>query len=408
MLLQTPPVSESVYQQPTTTPRIRLDFLDGLRGLAAFYVVLHHAFAEVNPDFNGKGLRPSLLFLTNWLLYGHAAVAVFIVLSGYCLMLPVATSADSKLRGGTWSYLKRRARRILPPYYAALVLSLMLTALISLRPHPFDPRWPASWADFHADALLSHLFLVHNLWNWLAFRIDPPMWSVATEWQIYFLFPLLLLLPLQRRYGLFAPVLVGFVLGYIPHFGFHGALDAACFWYIGLFALGMAGASIGFSERPRECRLRERLPWGALCLAFTAVAVVKLYLKWTNNWISDPLLGLAAVCLIVYCARLRTQGETLRRPLVLRLLESRGAVELGTFSYSLYLVHFPILSLFHIALLSRSVETNLRLILLLSVAVPLAVGASYLFHLAFERRFMPGSPKTERAVVQAAVRSPAP
>src|SRR4051794_20575862 len=62
--------------------RALLPFLDGMRGLAALYVTLHHAAIMVPPD--GMSWGPLRLVLC--LYMGHAAVSVFIVLSGYCLM----------------------------------------------------------------------------------------------------------------------------------------------------------------------------------------------------------------------------------------------------------------------------------------------------------------------------------
>lgn len=62
--------------------------------------------------------------------YGHSAVATFIVLSGFSLMLPIARSSEETLKGGMLGYLKRRSLRILPPYYVALGLSLLLIALV--------------------------------------------------------------------------------------------------------------------------------------------------------------------------------------------------------------------------------------------------------------------------------------
>src|SRR4051812_10624228 len=101
---------------PPPPPRAeRFDFLDGLRGLAALYVVLHHASQDV-PAPMLRGWAAAARFL---LRHGHFAVAVFIVLSGYCLMRPVARDASRQIRGGTLAYLRRRAWRILPPYYAA-------------------------------------------------------------------------------------------------------------------------------------------------------------------------------------------------------------------------------------------------------------------------------------------------
>src|SRR5438270_2616521 len=107
---------------PRRPPAPRLPFLDGLRGLAAVYVVLHHAAMMVPPaGLGGVGSAARFVFR-----HGHYAVAVFIVLSGYCLMLPVARDPCGRLPGGVVGYLGRRARRILPPYYAALGLGWLL------------------------------------------------------------------------------------------------------------------------------------------------------------------------------------------------------------------------------------------------------------------------------------------
>src|SRR5882672_5264093 len=104
------------------SPRLRLEYLDGLRGIAALYVVLFHSMV----GFRGDVLPPALVSALKFMTYGHFSVAVFIVLSGYCLMLPVARSSDGRLSGGFAGYVKRRALRILPPYYAAVSISLLV------------------------------------------------------------------------------------------------------------------------------------------------------------------------------------------------------------------------------------------------------------------------------------------
>jgi peptidoglycan/LPS O-acetylase OafA/YrhL len=78
-------------------PRIRLDFLDGIRGLAAPYVVIHHAYMEVawwqafpgQHIYHGERLPEQFLRAMHFLTSGQLAVDTFIVLSGYCLMLPI-------------------------------------------------------------------------------------------------------------------------------------------------------------------------------------------------------------------------------------------------------------------------------------------------------------------------------
>src|SRR3712207_3890082 len=144
-------------------------------------------------------------------------------------MLPVV-QANGELRGGLLAYLRRRAVRILPPYYAALVFSLLLLKLtnaIAVSPSPQSD-------DFRLDVVVSHIFLVHNLHKAWIYGIDPPMWNVAVEWQIYFLFPLVLL-PIWRRFGTVVCLALSFAIGLAPHVLLNGYLDWSFPWFIGLF-----------------------------------------------------------------------------------------------------------------------------------------------------------------------------
>ncbi|MDQ2798279.1 MAG: acyltransferase, partial [Armatimonadota bacterium] len=323
-------------------PRLRLEFLDGLRGLAALYVVLYHAYQLTT--FDDSRIDAALV----WRI-GHPAVAVFIVLSGFCLTLPIVRSGSKSLRGGPREYFKRRAWRILPPYYAALVLS----ALFLVMAHAAKYRTGFALHDkvlglhLSPGSLLSHLFLVHNLDHVWIETIDVPMWSVATEWQIYFFLPALLL-PVWRRFGALAAVVAGFAAGLLPHYLLPPGrnFDGACPWYLGLFALGMGGAILAFSPR-LQASWRERLPWGGLAavlflllgalIVFVPDALISGYV-----WQTDALAGAAALCLILHGTALVTAPHA--RSATLAALEARPTLWLGAFSYSLYLVHYPILN----------------------------------------------------------------
>lgn len=98
----------------TSKTGLRLDYLDGLRGLTALYVVLFHCRSEFTWQYADGGFSPLLWQMTAWMNFGHYAVVIFIVLSGYCLMLPVVRSQNKTLAGGLRGYLKRRAWRTLP------------------------------------------------------------------------------------------------------------------------------------------------------------------------------------------------------------------------------------------------------------------------------------------------------
>jgi peptidoglycan/LPS O-acetylase OafA/YrhL len=336
-------------------------------------------------------------YVLGWLRYGPYAVDVFIVLSGYCLMLPVAQSVEGGLRGGLGAYLKRRARRILPPYYAALILWCLL--LLAWR------RWQQSvgltleddswWTQLSPGRVLAHLLLIHN-WrrDWIG-GIDPPMWSIATEWQIYFVFPALLL-PVWRRLGSLAAIVSGFGVGLAPLAlpVWHANLIRACPWYVGLFALGMAATSIGFSDRAREKQWNANIPWGVVTITLFGILCVVIRRlfpdAWVDNlWEVDALIGAMAACLLIYCARQATWHAGRTPSLVLRLLEARWAVALGVVSYSFYLVHFPILAKLNSVLSSRHLSVPVYLALLWGLGMPLVLGLTYLFHLAIERRFLP-------------------
>src|SRR5450432_2883737 len=118
-------MSDSITQPDSgeTTARPHVAFLDGMRALAALFVVLHHCMLQVNLD--KVSVSPGLSKIVQVLLLGHDSVDVFIVLSGFCLAMPVVRG-DGFVSGGALNFFKKRARRILPPYYFALALSLLL------------------------------------------------------------------------------------------------------------------------------------------------------------------------------------------------------------------------------------------------------------------------------------------
>jgi len=364
---------------------LRLAYLDGLRALASGYVVLFHAL----PGFSAPYLTGPWRLFKRAFAYGHEAVAIFIVLSGYCLMLPVVRKDPTRLAVAFAPFVGRRAKRILPPYFAALAVSLALLATVPvLRTRGTGTIWDDSLPGLDAGAVTSHLLVVHNWFPSYGYQINGPLWSVASEWQIYFFFPLLLL-PLWRRFGMLGALLGAALVGYAPLWLGPAAAHVAIPWYLLLFTFGMAAASIGFAPHELERKLRSGLPWAWLCAGLWLACVV-LSNAAAKLWFNlkpavDPLVGLATATLLVHLTR---QGIAGQRSHLLRLLEWRPLVTLGHFSYSLYLTHLPVLALCFFAL-RRFGVSGAPFTLTLCLAGGLAsLLLGYGFHVLVERPFM--------------------
>lgn len=351
--------------KPALTGRDRITGLDGVRGLAALFVVVHHCRLFSFPGFPAD---TGPLWLSP-LLYGHLAVVVFIVLSGYSLALGPA-GREWNL-GRIRTFLRRRAWRIIPAYWAALVFSFLVARLLVTETPGVVPT---------GKSLLTYGFLVQDVVS--APSPNSAFWSIAVEAQLYLLFPLLLLL--RRNIGavaLVVCVLTGVVLiealsGQVP--AFMSLLHLTPEFAV-LFTLGAVTAGI---------RRDSRIPWPWLALAGGAVLVVLIAVLGPvraigNYFWLDLLAAFPVAALLVGLA----QG---RPSWLIRVLDSAPLRFLGKCSYSLYLVHVPIVAVVSHLLVRAWLPAGTPAFLLTAVlAVPLAVlfarGFAAVFELPFQR-----------------------
>lgn len=349
----------------------RLDYLDGLRALAAICVMLTHACAIVYPRH-----APEVISLLMSL--ARPSVDLFITLSGFCLMLPVLKAG--KLSGGAGQFYKRRARRILPPYYFAIGLSLLLAFTIIGK--PTGSYWDTG-LPITTKGVLAHLLMLQSVYA--GAQIDGPTWSVAVEWWIYFLFPALLVL--SARFGhlrttaaiLTSSVLVWLAIG-------HTRLAGSTPQYVGLFAMGTLAAVIAYGNDRQWSRVRSQRVWAWIAAILTpapfaaAYVLGKLFVERQIGWL-DLILGLWGFSLLIAVS----QPESRLRPLV----SWKPLAFVGTFSYSLYLLHYPLEQVFW-QYLSRPLGLGKTMTLAVdaSVGSVAIVAASYVFFLFCERPFM--------------------
>jgi peptidoglycan/LPS O-acetylase OafA/YrhL len=383
---QAAPATEPALAPPPPRPRPHLRFLEGIRALAALMVYANHAYAQAwNPLLNRY---PTGLFkvFSYTLVTGHFAVTVFIALSGFCLALP-AVSTGGALRDGVKGFLTKRARRILPPYYAALGLCLLL--IYTIIGKPSGSLWDVP-IIVDAQAITSHVLLVQNFFR--TGRINYVFWSIAVEWQIYFLFPPLLWL--ARRRGMLLTTAFFLVLGYALAFPLVDTrFGRANPHFIGVFALGVLAAFIAYSEQETFARWRRFQHYGTvaaaiLALTLSSVAFLGLGVTKTMNALLDLGIGLFTFFLLIGCA-------TQARGKVTRLLSLPPLAKLGTFSYSFYLVHAPLLQILWLyGTEPIGLSFQQTFVVLMTLGLALVLLASYGFFWMFERPFLSSGAKT--------------
>ena len=363
----------------------RLNFLDGIRGLCALYITIYHAQL-----YAGHWIKRAELedFLKPWhffFSYGSYAVPIFLVLSGYCLTIPIAIKNEKKLNRGFSTYIKRRARRILPPYYVALGLILALIMVVPILQVPHNTNWDTK-LPINAGVILSHLLLVHNVSKEWLFKINGPMWSIAIEWQLYFVFPVLLFF--WRKLGLIGTTALSLFVG-ISLSKLSVTAHVMHVWFLGLFVLGMLAAAVSFSKEKLWSTLRNKIEWNIFTPVVVVLTLTVLALDTftpIDRVLLDLIVGFGACSIIVQFALIELKQE--QRPWLLKILNSKVAEKLGVASYSIYLIHSPIQGLINLLALPIEMTPTWRLLFMVLVAVPVSMGISYLFYLLVERRFV--------------------
>lgn len=352
----------------------RIPGLDGVRGLAALYVVLNHCWLLSFPGYPAN-TGPGWL---DWLVHGRFAVVVFITLSGFSLA--VAPAGHGWRLGGLRCFARRRARRILPAYWAALAGSALIAAAMPFLPQSEPPT---------LRSMIVHALLLQDVVA--APTPNGAFWSIAVEAGLYLAFPLLL----AARRHLGAAGTLGLVTVPVIAAGLFGAAAGSratgyTVELAPLFTIGMLAAGVVSAGPPVR-----RLPWLGLAALAGAPVVTLVAVRgpaWTGAhyyWL-DLAAGPVIAC---FLAALAT-----RRPArTIRLLHSRPLRTLGGFSYSLYLVHMPIVALVSTLIAGPYADSRLTAFwITVALAVPIGLTVARLFAAGCETPFRTGRPRRDR------------
>jgi peptidoglycan/LPS O-acetylase OafA/YrhL len=322
----------SITGSSTADTRSRLEHLDMLRGLAALLVLGGHlrAYVFVNyASLSEPNLVTTLFYAATGL--GHQAVIVFFALSGFL----VGGHVTDAMGTANWSwtrYLTRRLTRLWIVIVPALVATAMLDRIgLSLTGgtgydgtlYDMYVSGPSAkdGVDLTMRTFIGNLAFLQTI-AVPAYGTNLPIWSLANEFWYYILFPLFLGIFLVRMHALqriLSIVLLLSLMAWLPA----ALLMGGIVWLAGALA-----------ARARSSALfRDDFVRAALIVAVAAT----LYL--TKQYDADAWTGIAfgiAVALALPAlAQLPTFGRTYR-------LSARAAAEV---SYTLYLTHFPFLTL---------------------------------------------------------------
>ena len=316
--------------------RPRLGSLDAVRGIAACAVVVSHCELLI-PE------QPRAVLDHVWWLIplrpfynGNAAVVVFFILSGYVLSLPY-------LRGTQLPYPRyvvRRLCRIYIPFLASLGLALALYA--ATPPYPvagasdwINSLWPRQWPD--VSVLLGHVLMFGTQPD---IALNPLMWTLVHELRISLLLPLLMLLCRDTRLAACAVLLliagtkqVLQSFGENTHPSYAGSIAATWLWTAQIAAYFITGILLS-KHRAAISALLDRLPGALWAGLFVVPFAIFCMTQAFASVMTNTLYAIGAAVLVV----LAIESHGLRR-----LLERRVPQWLGRVSYSLYLVHLPLL-----------------------------------------------------------------
>ncbi|MFM7430866.1 MAG: acyltransferase family protein [Flammeovirgaceae bacterium] len=165
-----------------TTTRPYLTTLTPLRGIAALLVVIFHSNLMLMP-FVEPFAKPNLIN-AGWLW-----VDFFFVLSGFIIFYVYGESFRNALNAKSyWKYIKARFARVYPLHFFTLLWCLICATIILHYANGVAPFYATMFNPF---AAVPSLFFLQSLGLYMTAPLNSPSWSLSTEWWVYMIFPLL-------------------------------------------------------------------------------------------------------------------------------------------------------------------------------------------------------------------------
>lgn len=337
--------------------RPSIDSLQAGRAFAALAVLLFHVELTLAlPQYLGRDTFP--VFRS-----GYSGVHFFFVLSGFVILM--AHGRDIGRPGRALTYAWKRVRRIYPPLWAALLISIPAMLMLPLL---------NNGVGFNALDVLSAVALTPATHD----PVLSVIWTLRHEALFYAVFGLILLWP---RVGLAVAAVWMILSATLPWLGIDGWLR---FFFTSqhlLFAFGAAAFLL---------YQRGRVPWpgvmmGVGLLLFAATWAIPLMKLPLNGIIGNWTFGLGAALAVLGAASLERAGG---------LSVPRSLSFLGEASYAIYLAHAPVVYAATAGALAMAPQLRQAPVLLFVLVTAAALAAGVAFHLWLERPLLDRLPHT--------------
>lgn len=321
---------------------IRLESLDGLRGLAALFVAWFHIYQR-NELVRPEGLSADIMHWTSQ--YGWLGVEAFFVITGF--VIPYSIRAGRYPGGFTNArrFLTKRGLRLYPPFAAAAALTFAIWLAA-----PLVPGFRGEPYEVSATWVMQNFTLTAPAFGeaWA----NPVFWSLVVEVQYYLVIAILFALAPRLQRGHFEVAMAICVVACIISALAPEYLHSVVSW-APLFVIGYLLYQYVIAKRE-----------ASVLLAVGAVAIGAML--WSEQFLQLIPVALTSAAIL------------------LRWNPGRILLGLGAISYSLYLIHYPIGV--RAARLFARLDIPRSELFAFAASMALVILASWIFYLAFEKR----------------------
>ncbi len=363
-----------------------LDFIDGLRGLAALVVLVGHARSLLWEGYHAGFLNHRseysildtvLMYFFSLFKFGHEAVMLFFVISGFCIHLRYSKKIIEEKKEFIFNpkdYFIRRIRRLYPPLLVALFITFIFDSfgmLLGFENYSHNTTYTLINQNVNNDHSLKTL--IGNLFFLMssvvpAFGSNAPLWSLMYEWWFYVLYPACLKINIKSI--IVMPIIlftlfIMKILNFMSDFFLYQVLSMMIIWWFGVILADIYSRRI-------------KVNFSYLSFLILSFPIISLF-HVSNTLVYDLFCGLGFTGLISICFYIKEKKGS-----GLKLLSKLKCI--GDISYTNYVIHFPILYFLSGYLIHNNV-TLPRNFHWVTFGVVFCLFISYILHFFIEKPF---------------------